>query len=664
MHQQRTRRRRFVSVAVAAVLLTAGLPGVVAAIDDVEAPVGTVTIGDGSGYAASLDLAVHIPATDDVGVVSVAVFLNGVPAGTRPYQPDITVTVPQAQLWDIGIQWIDGVANSSVGHASVQVDTTAPHVDFLRFWNDPDPTDALFPASIGNAWDDGSPIANVRFRTGSGAWGAPMPATSDNPMVIDWPAFDPVYGGSPRIGTRTVSVSVQNAAGLWSPSTSETMSTSIGSLSVEVSGDLRTGHAVTITPSIPDGLDVSPGGCDWELRWGNNRSLDDLDFDETFGGMHFMVPGSAGGCGPWTFTLPWVPVRQFDVIVSIYEEEGGGGFAMGARGHARFTAGVDSTERRILSSNLPTAQVLPSTYTPIVGSPITYTRYLLGGAGSCCDARWTARLGKSENPIQWTQTGGSTFTFTPHSAGDLFVGWDRFGGPSLLSAYYDPPVRDRDSTAPTVSAPTATLALGTVGDTVPISVTWTGRDTGWGISLYQLQESVNGGTWSSVALPSPTVKTVVRRPPAGQTLRYRVRAKDKAGHYSSWATGPSFRVSTASDSNAAMAYVRTWTLDPDDPTALGGSDHESIQSGAGVSFRFSARDLGWIAERGPGHGKAKVYIDGAYVATIDLDATSLQPRKIVFQRHWSTLGTHTIRVVGQATSGRPLITFDGIAILR
>jgi hypothetical protein len=661
----RRRLKRLLASALIPVIIGAALPHAVVAADDITAPVGTVTIGDGSGYASSLDLTVHAPATDDVGVVSMAIFANGVPIGVRPYEPTTTVSVSQASLWDIGVQWQDAAGNSSVGHAQVQVDVTPPNIGFLRFYEDTDPTDRLIPASIGNAWDDGSPIANVRFRTGSGAWGTPLAATSDNPMVIDWPAYDPVYGGSPTIGPRTVSVQVQNAAGMWSPTISEPLNVSPSDLAVSISADRRTGHPVTITPSFPSDLTFAPGMfCRWEFRWGTTTALDTTFGGDTFGGLLFDVPAASGGCGPWTVTLPWVPYRQFDVIVELGQIEPDGGMAFGPRAHARFTAAVGTTERRILASSLPIAQVLPSTYTPIVGQPITYTRYLVGGASACCNARWVARLGDGENPKQWTQSGGATFTFTPSGPGELFVGWDRQAASGLLLAgYYDPPVRYRDRTAPNTTAPVARLGGGSLGSTIPVTLSWSGTDTGWGIAAYQLQQSINGGAWTSVALPSATSRTIARALNPGVEARYRVRARDKAGNYGAWDYGPTFKAVIVSDSNGALRYAGTWSRAAD-VAALGGFLHESTQSGASVTFTWGARDFAWVAERGPDHGKARVYIDGVLVASVDLYAATPQSRRFVFTRHFATLGTHTIRIVGLGTTGRPRISFDGLAVIR
>jgi hypothetical protein len=417
-----------------------------------------------------------------------------------------------------------------------------------------------------------------------------------------------------------------------------------------VSASPTTGHLVTVTPVWSSDYTPPPDMvCRRELRWGTTSALDQTYSGVTFGGMTFDVPASAGGCGPWTFTLPWVPYPQFDVRM--------GGI------HIRFVAAVDSTDRRIHSSNLPIAQVLPNSYTPIVGQSITYTRYLLGGATAVGPGHWSARLGDGETPTVWEQTGGSTFTFTPNTTGDVMVEWNQeTPGGLLTDAYYDPPVRYRDTTAPVATAPTERIRLMAAGATIPLAIEWGGSDRGWGIASFQLQRSLNGNAWQYVVLPSATARAVGINGVPGTTLRFRVRAKDKAGNVGSWVYGPTFRVSRVSDSNAMIRYSSGWRTTAD-PAAYGGVLHATAALGASMSFRFTGRDVGWVASRGPDHGKAKVYLDGIYVRTIDLYAGSTQARRIVFAWSWRTVGTHTVRIVNVATAGRAWIDVDGFAYL-
>ena len=58
-------------------------------------------------------------------------------------------------------------------------------------------------------------------------------------------------------------------------------------------------------------------------------------------------------------------------------------------------------------------------------------------------------------------------------------------------------------------------------------------------------------------------------------------------------------------------------------------------------------------------------MDGVKIRTIDLDASSLAHRRIVFSRAWATSGTHTIeiRVLG-APSSRPRVDVDAFIVLK
>jgi hypothetical protein len=461
---------------------------------------------------------------------------------------------------------------------------------------------------------------------------------------------------SPRHRRRFVSVLL---AALLAVSIAPAVGAVAPSVTLQVSGSPTTGHQVTITPVLA-GFTVAQGDiCRWEFRWGRTTALDQTYTGETFGGMTFDATSAIGGCGPWTFTLPWVPYPQFDVRINV--SAGGGAISVGDS--LRFMAAVDSTDRHILSSNLPIAQALPDTYSPIAGVPVTYTLFLIDGADTCCNPHWLARLGDERTGPRWEQAGTSPFTFTPTMAGNLIVEWHRETPDSVLDAYYDPAVKPPDTVRPTTTAPVQRIRTVATGDTIPISVAWTGADSGSGVKSYQLQQSVNGGAWTYVHLTSPGTPSTAITGAFAATIRYRVRSIDKAGNYGYWTFGPTFAVGRLSDGSSASQYTTgAWSV-ASNVNALGGTLHATTKAGAATSITFTGRDVGWIAERGPGHGQATVYVDGTYVGTIDLLASAAQPRMVVFARHWSTAGSHVLRIVNLATAGRPLIDIDGIAVL-
>ncbi|HLX34108.1 MAG TPA: hypothetical protein VKR30_02580 [Candidatus Limnocylindrales bacterium] len=70
-----------------------------------------------------------------------------------------------------------------------------------------------------------------------------------------------------------------------------------------------------------------------------------------------------------------------------------------------------------------------------------------------------------------------------------------------------------------------------------------------------------------------------------------------------------------------------------------------------------------MATTGTGYGSFKVYLDGVYVGTGSDYATSTQYRRLVYSKTWSSVATHTIKLVCSGTSGHPRIDLDAFVVL-
>jgi Bacterial Ig-like domain/FG-GAP-like repeat len=217
--------------------------------------------------------------------------------------------------------------------------------------------------------------------------------------------------------------------------------------------------------------------------------------------------------------------------------------------------------------------------------------------------------------------------------------------------------------APTAIAPTHTFTtLSTLGtSTVPVKLTWSATDTpgGSGIASYQLQQSVNGGAFTDVALPSATATTIsAPLAPGTNTYRYRVAAKDNAGNVSAWATGPSFKVTAFQESSSAIVDTGSWTT-----SALSGAYGGSVQyaSALGRNATFTvpagSKNVEWVSYRG-NRGKAQVWLDGVQqdanpnvtgIQPFDLYSSTAQARKVVFSKAVSATTSHKleVRVLGK-----------------
>jgi len=263
------------------------------------------------------------------------------------------------------------------------------------------------------------------------------------------------------------------------------------------------------------------------------------------------------------------------------------------------------------------------------------------------------------------KTGGSTFTFTPNKPGAWVVYWQSglawTTNDLNFAATYDPKARRPDYYRPNTTAPVQRIGSGTAGTSIPVTLSWSGSDQGWGIAKYQLQRSTDGGAWHGVTLATLKATSITQQLPVGHRYRYRVRAVDKYGNVGFWDYGPTFRPGNISD--GSLSYGPSWT-GSSDPLALGGGIHQSSTTGAWAKLTFTGRDIAWVAAKGPGNGRARVYLDGVLKATIDLLAGTDTPRQIVFRAHWKAVGQHTLRIVVEGTVGRPAIIVDGIAVLK
>ncbi len=225
-----------------------------------------------------------------------------------------------------------------------------------------------------------------------------------------------------------------------------------------------------------------------------------------------------------------------------------------------------------------------------------------------------------------------------------------------------------DTNAPTVKAPAENLIspsqLGT--SKIPVRINWSGSDDRSGIARYELQRNFNGGSFSDVSLANSVSSTrTINLAPANH--RFRVRAQDKAGNWSAWKAGPNFSLRAYQEGSRSVVHEaifcapesycpnNTWTRQAI-ASAYGGYVKHNDSRGAEVTFTFTGRKVAWVSRKSPRSGRAKIYIDGTHVRTVDLYSAKGKARQVVFTKSWSTSGTHTLTVdiAGQnsASGGR------------
>jgi hypothetical protein len=220
-----------------------------------------------------------------------------------------------------------------------------------------------------------------------------------------------------------------------------------------------------------------------------------------------------------------------------------------------------------------------------------------------------------------------------------------------------------DTTKPTVPGRLTHRIAGAVTTGFPIRLAWAAStDTGSGIAYYILQQSVNGGAYTTIGHPTSNIVDL-QLSSSSKTYRYRVAARDNDGNVSAYTYGLSFKTISTSESGAAMAYTRSWPL-VTSTAYIGGKAKYSKVTGATATLTFKGTRVAWLSQKGPTSGVARIYINGKLMATIDLYNPTTLDKQVVWQHSWTSGTTKTLRVVVVGTSGRPKILVDQFFTVR
>ncbi len=115
-----------------------------------------------------------------------------------------------------------------------------------------------------------------------------------------------------------------------------------------------------------------------------------------------------------------------------------------------------------------------------------------------------------------------------------------------------------------------------------------------------------------------------------------------------------------SEKSSSITYTGTWRT-----ATYGGYAGRGVkyatQAGAKASFTFTGNRILWYGPVGRTRGQARVFMDGTYLKTISLYATSFTARKVVFSKSWSSAARHTLVIEVVGTAGHPYVAIDELA---
>ena len=224
--------------------------------------------------------------------------------------------------------------------------------------------------------------------------------------------------------------------------------------------------------------------------------------------------------------------------------------------------------------------------------------------------------------------------------------------------------RALDRVPPSAKAPTVGFLVGSTmsASTAAVSVHWAATDDRSGVGAYGLQARTGSGAWTTV-LAATGGRSANRSLRLSQGHGFRVRARDGAGNWGAWSPAATVTPVRYQETTSLATWHGTWHRFATSSSS-GGSSRYATGKGASVTFRFTGRAFGIVSPKGPSRGSARLYVDGAYVSTIDLHRSSWTPRIIVAARSWSSSGTHSVRLVSLGTRGHSRIDVDAFLVLR
>ncbi|GAB1694672.1 Ig-like domain-containing protein [Krasilnikovia sp. M28-CT-15] len=205
--------------------------------------------------------------------------------------------------------------------------------------------------------------------------------------------------------------------------------------------------------------------------------------------------------------------------------------------------------------------------------------------------------------------------------------------------------------APTVTAPTVQLRIGSAAGGVPVTLAASAADPS---GICAITATANGTLVGTAKAAKLSVSTVL---PAGATpASVVVTATDCAGNVTT-RTDP---VSLTSIAETAGQFSGAWTS-LTGTSYVGGAAVSASTAGAAVSATFTGTQVAWIGSKTPTSGAATIYLDGKVVTTVDTRATTTANGQVLWTRA-TTPGTHTLKIVVVGTAGRPRVLVDGFAV--
>ncbi len=219
-----------------------------------------------------------------------------------------------------------------------------------------------------------------------------------------------------------------------------------------------------------------------------------------------------------------------------------------------------------------------------------------------------------------------------------------------------------DTVAPSISLNVPWIST-KISKTPTFRVSWKAKDPAPsdGIASYTVRvRDARAGTWQDWRTDTTSTAGYFEGK-VGRTYLFRALVKDNAGNQR-WSKVRKTVVPFDQSQLLRARYGFARVYKSKDSRFFRGSLRYSTQPKTWISYRFYGDSIGLVSTKARNRGRAKIYIDGKHVQTIDAWANSFKPRQVIYYRTWKSRGTHFIKIENLATPGRPRFDIDALAI--
>lgn len=292
----------------------------------------------------------------------------------------------------------------------------------------------------------------------------------------------------------------------------------------------------------------------------------------------------------------------------------------------------------------PTAPIVDLSMPALTNSstvPLTLTQSDPAGTGVAAWFLSTSAADPAPSDGGWLSVMPTTFALPAGDGSKSVYAWVKNNAGTVSQS--DMATTVLDTTGPSVSLPVqGIVAPRVLGTSAMTRIAWQQATDANTVASYQLQYRRGTQAWLPVSLSQPTATSVDLALPVGGSYQFRLSATDAAGNTSTPVATAARTLRLVQEKNAAVTYSGSWKR-----LALAGASSgyvkRSLSPGSKATYTFSGGAVAIVSTLGPARGIAQVRVDGVLVATLDLYASTLQSKRIV----WSgpvAAGSHTVEL--------------------